>query len=74
MPGELVFDPFGGLMTVPYRALKLRRRAYASELSPSYFLDGCSYVKAMAQKMAMPSLFDVLDIEAEEGQRDAPAV
>jgi hypothetical protein len=25
-PGELVFDPFGGLMTVPLRAVKLGRR------------------------------------------------
>ena len=31
--GELVFDPFGGLMTVPYRALTLGRRGAASELT-----------------------------------------
>jgi hypothetical protein len=33
-PGELVFDPFGGLMTVPLRAVKLGRRGCATELNP----------------------------------------
>jgi hypothetical protein len=60
MEGETVLDPFGGLMTVPYRALKLRRRGIAFELNPGYFLDGVTYVKAMAEERAMPSLFDYL--------------
>jgi DNA modification methylase len=58
MEGETVYDPFGGVMTVPLRAIKLDRVARAVELSPSYFLDGCGYVGAQAEKMAMPSLFD----------------
>ena len=61
MEGETVFDPFGGLMTVPYRALKAGRRAVATELNPGYFLDGVAYVEAMARAMATPSLFDFLD-------------
>jgi hypothetical protein len=61
MEGETVYDPFGGLMTVPYRALKLRREAVASELNPGYFLDGVAYVRAMAEEMSMPTLFDVLE-------------
>ncbi|MDP0995919.1 DNA methyltransferase, partial [Klebsiella pneumoniae] len=44
--GDVVYDPFGGLMTVPYRALKLGRRGYGCELSPQYFLDGVSYCQA----------------------------
>lgn len=59
--GETVFDPFGGLMTVPYRALKLGRKGRAVELNPAYFLDGCKYVEAAAREMAMPSLFDLMD-------------
>lgn len=59
--GETVFDPFGGLMTVPYRALKLNRKAEAVELNPAYFLDGCKYVEAIARERAMPSLFDILE-------------
>lgn len=63
--GDLVFDPFGGLFTVPYRALKLGRRGRASELNPGYFLDGIKYLEAMERKIAIPSLFDVLETERE---------
>lgn len=60
-PGEMVFDPFGGLMTVPYRALKLGRKGAAVELNPGYFMDGCHYVEAAAREMSMPSLFDLME-------------
>lgn len=60
-PGELVLDPFGGLMTVPFRALKLNRRGAGIELNPGYFLDGVAYVEAAAREKAVPSLFDLLD-------------
>ncbi|UXA19509.1 helicase-related protein [Mycobacterium sp. SMC-4] len=58
-PGELVFDPFGGLMTVPVRALKLGRRGRAVELNPGYFLDGVKYLQAEEHRRDMPSLFDI---------------
>ena len=64
--GETVFDPFGGLMTVPYRAVKLRRKAYAVELNNRYFLDGCSYTAAAAREAQMPSLFDAEESEADQ--------
>jgi DNA modification methylase len=57
-PGEVVFDPFGGLMTVPYRALALGRRGRASELNTTYFFDGVAYLKAMEREKSMPTLFD----------------
>lgn len=60
-PGELVYDPFGGLFTVPYRALLMDRRGRAAELNPGYFLDGVKYLQAAERKKAMPSLFDVLE-------------
>ncbi|CUR48455.1 Superfamily II DNA/RNA helicases, SNF2 family [Alloalcanivorax xenomutans] len=65
-PGELVFDPFGGLFTVPYRALHLGRRGRASELNPGYFLDGVKYLQAMEREKAMPSLFDFEDGQMEK--------
>ncbi len=58
MEGETVYDPFGGLMTVPYRAIKLGRKAIATELNPGYFMDGVKYVEAAAEGASMPSLFD----------------
>ena len=60
-PGELVFDPFGGLFTVPYRALKAGRKGRAVELSSAYFFDGVKYLEAMERQVGMPGLFDTLD-------------
>jgi len=61
MPGEVVHDPFGGLMTVPYRAILKGRKASASELNTGYFFDGVQYLKAAEKKVAMPDLFDSLE-------------
>jgi len=57
-PGELVYDPFGGLFTVPYRAIHLGRRGQASELNTGYFFDGVQYLQAAEREYQMPSLFD----------------
>ncbi|QDS11392.1 DNA methylase N-4 [Xanthomonas citri pv. glycines] len=64
--GELVFDPFGGLFTVPYRALKLGREGRAVELSTAYFMDGVKYLQAAEREMSMPDLFATLDAEPQE--------
>jgi len=58
-PGDEVYDPFGGLMTVPYRAVLLGRRGRGCELAKSYFLDGVGYCEAAVREMSMPSLFDL---------------
>jgi DNA modification methylase len=58
-PGETVYDPFGGLMTVPYRALKLKRKGRAAELNNGYFLDGCKYLEMAEREMNTPTLFDL---------------
>lgn len=63
-PGELVHDPFGGLMTVPYRAIKQGRRGSASELNTAYFFDGIQYLKAAEKEVAMPDLFAGLEESA----------
>ena len=62
-PGELVHDPFGGLMTVPYRAVLNGRKGSASELNTGYFFDGCQYLAAAEKQMDMPDLFAALDME-----------
>lgn len=59
-PGEVVLDPFGGLMTVPYRAVLAGRHGYGIELSPRYFADGIGYCQAAEREFDMPSLFDTL--------------
>ncbi|WP_427130379.1 helicase-related protein [Pseudarthrobacter sp. S9] len=59
-PGETVFDPFGGLFTVPVRALKAGRKGRAAELNTGYFLDGVKYLQAEERKQDMPTLFDAI--------------
>jgi DNA modification methylase len=63
-PGDLVFDPFGGVMTVPYCALLKGRRAGASELNAAYFLDGVHYCEAAEREFGRPTLFDFAAMDA----------
>lgn len=70
MEGEIVYDPFGGLMTVPYRAILLGRKGIGCELNPRYFLDGVAYCQAAEQKVNTPTLFDT--IEFEETKEESP--
>jgi DNA modification methylase len=65
-PGDVVLDPFGGLMTVPYRAVMKGRYGIGIELSNPYFLDGAVYCQAAENGIDMPSLFDVVESEQEE--------
>lgn len=61
--GDLVFDPFGGLGTVPLRARKLGRKGRAVELNPTSFRDAVNYQREMDRSGETPSLFDLLDLE-----------
>lgn len=58
-PNDLIYDPFGGLFTVPVRALKLGRRGKAVELNADYVRDGLRYLRAAEEEAVMPSFFDV---------------
>ncbi len=66
MPGETVLDPFGGIMTVPWCALQLGRKAIGIELNPDYFADGCAYAEAAANGGRAPGLFDFLEVLNDE--------
>lgn len=61
-PGDLVLDPFGGLMTVPLTAIKLGRRGYGIELNPDYFRDGVGYLKQYEESQEQLTLFDFEDV------------
>ena len=63
-PGELVYDPFGGLMTVPVRAMRLGRRGMGCELNPTSYRDGLRYCRETEAERATPSLFDLLEAAA----------
>lgn len=61
--GDLVFDPFGGLATVPMMAVRMGRKGYGCELNAGYFSDGVGYLRAEEAKMEQPSLFDLMEQE-----------
>jgi hypothetical protein len=60
-PGDLVYDPFGGLSTVALRALKLGRQGRTCELNGDYWRDGVAYLRAEERAQSIPTLFDTLD-------------
>lgn len=59
--GDLVFDPFGGIMTVPTIAVKMGREGIANELNADYFRDGCGYLRAADAERDVPTLFDLME-------------
>jgi len=56
-PNDIVFDPFGGIGSTPYVALKLGRRGIASELKDSYFEQLKKNVESVAAEE--PEVFPV---------------
>lgn len=60
----LLVLPFGGLMTVPYTAVKMNRRGYGIELNADYFRDGVGYLKSAEEQYDTPTLFDFISVGA----------
>ena len=62
--GDLILDPFGGIGTVPYRAMLKGRRGAMIELSATYFLDAIDHCRAVESKLEVPQLFDLVEFDA----------
>ena len=60
-PGEVILDPFGGLMTVPTEAVKSGRRGIGVELNEGYFADGVGYLQAADMEKGRMTLFDFME-------------
>lgn len=58
-PGDTILDPFGGLMTVPYMAIKMQRYGVGIELNTDYFRDGVDYLQEADEAGKMFTLFDL---------------
>lgn len=59
--GNIIFDPFGGIGTVPLRAIKMHRRGLMTELNEGYFRDAVGYLDAEEAKIDTPTLFDLIE-------------
>lgn len=56
---ELVLDPFGGLFSTAYMAMKMGRKSLSFELNPEYYDDGLFYLKSLEYQLKVPTLFDI---------------
>lgn len=63
-PGETVLTPFMGIGSEAYTALKFGRKAIGIELKESYFNLAVHNLMGIESKMAMPTLFDFMDMDA----------
>ena len=63
-PGEVVFDPFAGLFTVPLVAVQSGRYGIGTELNEDYFRDGVEYLEGAEAEKEQPTLFDFIGGEA----------
>lgn len=62
--GEKVLDFFGGIMSVPYMAVKMGRYGIGIELNTDYFRDGLGYLRQADTQLDAPTLFDFIGKEA----------
>lgn len=65
-PGEVVFDPFAGIFSVPMTAIKMGRYGLGCELNPDYYDNGRKYCYEAEYNASTPTLFDALKIEQPE--------
>lgn len=63
--GDVVFDPFGGVASTGYEALKMGRRFVGCELKPEYHALGVRYLKAAEFEASQVDLFTHAGIEVE---------
>lgn len=55
--GELVFDPFGGLGSTPYEAVKLGRKGMSIELKHSYWVESVKLISQLDKQLNTATLF-----------------
>jgi DNA modification methylase len=60
-PGEVVFDPFMGIGSTGYQAIKMGRRALGTELSLDYWKDSVGYMEMAEREVDVPTLFDLAE-------------
>jgi len=60
--GDVVFDPFAGLFTVPKCAVEMGRYGIGTELNVDYFRDGVGYLKNADIDTDSFTLFDLLEV------------
>lgn len=60
--GEVVYDPFGGIGSVPFQALKMERHGWMTELNEDYWKNAVGYCEMAENEVCVPTLFDLAAI------------
>jgi len=61
-PGEIVFDPFMGIGSVGYQAIKQGRIAIGTELNLEYWKDSVGYMEMAERDVDVPTLFEMAEV------------
>ena len=56
---EIVYDPFGGIGSVPYQAIRMGRRGWMTELNEEYWRCAVGYCESAEKNFNLPTLFDL---------------
>lgn len=59
--GEVIYDPFGGIGSVPYQALKMGRHGWMTELNAEYWRCSVGYCEQAEAEATVPTLFDLAE-------------
>jgi DNA modification methylase len=57
--GDVVYDPFGGIGSVPFQAIKMGRIGWMTELNEEYWRCAVGYCEAAESEIQVPTLFDL---------------
>jgi DNA modification methylase len=60
--GDVVLDPFGGIGSVPFCAVRAERYGLSIELNYDYWKDSLFYLEEAEQKRLAPTLFDLMEV------------
>lgn len=61
--GEVVYDPFMGIGSTAWQALKMGRKAWGTELNEEYWRFSVGYAEAVEAELEVPTLFDLAKLE-----------
>jgi hypothetical protein len=65
-PGDIVLDPFAGVGSTPFCAVKLGRRSLGCELKPTYYRQAIENMKSVDSETDEGFKFDITDDHEEE--------
>ena len=65
---DVILDPFAGIGSVPYQAIKMGRRAVGVELNAEYWRFMCGHCERIEAELTAPTLFDLTRMEIQRNE------